>query len=315
MTKPMNYGFNEASAIKYNAKYAVRLGWYQAIPAKAIEAYPSLALDPVEGTQEEKALFAGAVLSFQMTSYPSEEDRDGKMGSGTWELLQESFPEVRVHKRVYIHHGKQLVASSEGKISRVITWKDRRGLNLHEDGGYHKSGNRKIKNVIVHWGGISPENCRKVLANKDLSSHFGVEEERIYQWLDTRLVAYHAGKSNRDSIGIDITQQPTVKWFKHFHDKRGFDVRKVENTTGRGDKEVITLHTVTAQAVRELLLDLTELYEIPLEVPRNDDGSYFHGTLDNYGRDFCGILGHHHVRPTKWDIACWWAQIFDPLFK
>jgi hypothetical protein len=308
----MHYGFNAASAVKYNKKYAENLGWYERLPKEAIEAFPGLGNDPVQGVEDEKLEFAKAVHVFQKTIYTSEKSQDGKLGKGTSAKLYAKFGPQS--SRLYYHNGVPFGASEDGKSSRVIPWNAPDGLDLHSDGGYYRPSHRVTRNIVIHWGGISPKNCRKVLANKNLSSHFGVEEDRIYQWLDTRFVAYHAGKANGPAIGIDITQQPTVKWLKHFRDKRGFDCKEVKNTTGRGDKKVITLHSVTAQTVRDLVLDLCEVHGIPMEVPRNPDGSYFYGVLPNYGRDFAGIVGHFHSRKTKWDPAVWWAQIFDPLF-
>jgi len=315
MSDVLTPGYDENDAISFNEAYAKSIGWYRKLPAKSFEKYPGLSEDPVSGPDYAKKTFASSVLKFQVDHFPSEQDHDGKLGNDTWSALLETYPQTGVRK--YIHNGVEVIADPS-RTSAIKTWRDKGGYDLHPDGDFRKPKGgavRKLDRIVLHWGGTSARRCWRALQNRNLSSHFGVDEVVIYQWLDLNFKAWHAGKANTGSIGIDICQQPTVSFFEHYR-KRGFnDIKVVKNDSKplRGHKEVITLHEKTAQSTRDLVVDLCELFDIPLRVPRNTDGSYCYEVIN--WESFRGVVGHFHSSPGKWDPAPFWSQIFDPIFE
>ncbi len=299
------------AAVRYNAKYGPILGWYPYLPKEAYLDYPELSLDPVLGSDEAKKLFAMAVYDFQKdVPWFGPDDVDGKLGKQTWKALDAKYVDVD-EGDYYIHNGVRRTAITP---FNVITWKEKGGLSLHEDGGFRTVKNRKPRMIVIHWGGLNAKHCRNCLAAEDYSSHFGIDPTGVYQWLDTYYAAFHAGYVNNFSIGIDICQHPVASKKNLERYSRLSDVRVIDNPTGRGYKRVLSLDSRTAVFTRELVLDLLRAYDIPLEVPRDRDGRVWHGVMDSYGVKkgaFEGVCGHHHVSKTKWDMAVWWSRIFD----
>jgi len=67
-----------------------------------------------------------------------------------------------------------------------------------------------------------------------------------------------------------------------------------------------------------LVFELCRITGVPARAPRGhvgmeEDGPVFHGLfypdILKEGR-FKGVVGHHHVSETKWDMACWWEAVF-----
>ena len=205
----------------------------------------------------------------------------------------------------------------------LITFDETPSLELHSGGdytSYKKMPGRVITKILLHWGGHNAGGCRNVLYNRDLSSHFGVDEDEAYQWLDIGHHAWHASWANEDSIGIDICQQPTIGNLKRYR-AEGRDVRIIDNPAVResgqvvGEAQVLTLDPRTAQTVYELCRDLCGVFKIPFSVPRFGDGRISHENFSkaDFG-EYSGILCHHHVSTTgKWDVAPWLGQIFGEL--
>jgi len=320
MSDLLKLEFDRRSAISFNKTYGPRLGWYRNIPPAAILKFPNLALDPVEGSDEDKGLFASAVYRMQRAHFKDPDSADGKMGTGTRKVLYSIYAPVADDARYYLHYGIRLEAPARDNHSRVVTYKDADGIDMHRSGKSDRK--HPIKGIMLHWSGtLTVESCYRVLMNRKLSSHFGVGQDVIYQWMDTEFQAWHGGSANRSYIGIDICSTPTVK-YKEKLEKYGHEVHVKENKTGRGDKKVLTLDPKIARATRELILDLCSVHNIPLRVPRGVDGwaesgDYWHGVFDQSvieGGEFEGIICHDNATPKKKDCACWVDEIFDPLF-
>jgi hypothetical protein len=204
--------------------------------------------------------------------------------------------------------------------SKVLTYKHKDGYDLHRS-GYSK---RKydFAGIMVHWSStLSEESCYRVLKNRNLSSHFGVGQDVIYQWLDFEFAAWHGGVANRRYIGIDMCTTPKTKYKKRL-EKLGHTVEEKVNTSGRGPKKVLTPDPLIVRATQELILDLCSIFDIPLRVPRGADGfaetgPYWHGTFSKdviRAGGFEGIIFHSHSSTKKKDCACWANELFDSLF-
>lgn len=300
----------DAAAIRFNARAAYDLNWYGRIPHAAIQAYPGLGYDPVLGAPDEQQMFADAIFEFQYDAGYDAWEQDKMLGLQTWQDLLKRFAPVATVMD-YIIHAKQRVSFPADRYE-LLTWDNEGGLDLHRDGGWQKKKGRKIDYIVIHWGGINATSCRNALANRDLSSHFGVDRGTVYQWLDTAYVAWHGGRLvNSNSIAIDICQHPATSMLKHY--KKGYQgVGVAPNRTKRGNRKILTLDERTALSARELVLNLCAEFDVPMRAPRNADGSVNHGVIAAEMKKgaFRGVVAHHHFSAQKWDIACWWDQIF-----
>jgi len=275
--------------------------------------------------ESNTADFARAVFEYQLRYKLT---ADGKLGRKTLVDMSRRYEPVGDMRLYAIQGGVRfpldwLEEDSEKKCTDILmggvphpqfrTWEQKGGLDLHRNGGWRKGGkDRQFKRIVLHWGGLDVKHCKIVLENRDLSSHIGIDNTGAYQWLDLQHVAYHAGSANGDSIGIDICQQPTLKWKTHYEQALMMEglnrIQVVRNPCVRGDKQVLSLHLTTAELVRRTVSALCELFDIPFAVPRTATGEYDNRVV---GLDFHGVMGHHHLSPGKWDIAPWWEQLWN----
>lgn len=227
-------------------------------------------------------------------------------------------------QREYVQDGEVRIAEDNGRTSEVINFEYRDGIEIPERLFGRFKRNRSA--VTIHWGGSSPENVADILTRRGLSTHVGIFKDKIYQYGDFKRGGAHAKGANR-SIGVDITQHPEPDWLERSL-KQGLDVKIIDNPAweefsprrrklSKMERQVLNLDYRTAQTVREFILDMHEIMDIPLRVPRNKDGSYRFDTfspaeLDEFLKEG-GFLGHFHSSERKWDIAPWWAQIFDGI--
>ena len=168
--------------------------------------------------------------------------------------------------------------------------------------------------VCVHWGGLNIKHCYMCFFNakdRHVSSHFGIGydpvEKRfeIDQWLDTGLVAYHAGKFNGYSVGVDITQHPAEKYLERTQ-KFYPGVKMVDNPSSRGPDQVVSLHPDLADMAYEFLSDLTKIMGIDDKPACVDDKVYGIKDATKFS-----IVGHHNISKQKFDVAPWRHQLWD----
>lgn len=230
---------------------------------------------------------------------------DGKLGIHTFTELMKSLNPVSSEYVIFNHKRIQLEKRDE-YILRTYDEKD--GLDLHRFGNfsYRKS---EVQGVVLHWGGLDARHCFNVFSspNRKVSSHFliGKEGDRciVYQVLDLKFRAWHGGKEVNDwTVGIDICQQPSLKWKDHYM-KKGYDIEQIENPTDRGDKEILSLDPVIKEGASLFLTDLMEALDLEMVVPANHE-------VQSQLKRFT-VLGHHHVSSRKWDVACWWDEIIQ----
>ena len=169
--------------------------------------------------------------------------------------------------------------------------------------GWYRAPGRSIHTIVLHWGGVSRRSIYRTLQRRGLSTHFAVDTDGVWQWVDTAHVAQHCGLYNRVTIGVDICQWPLVDALRHYPSP-DWDVRVVPFRSSRTrHSEVLSLDSRLVSNTRALLLELCDAFYIPLEAPQYNDI-----VLNEPIR---GIVGHHHLTRNKWDILPWWGQIFD----
>lgn len=300
-----------SSAMTYNKKSASSLGWLDSIPCDAISAYPNLACSP---SSEE---FALAVMAFQEDTFGSESGVDGKLGRGTWSAILKKFDRVDDSAPFWTVNDRRVNVDVDDAVD-VVNFDQSGGLDLHRF-GHFSARSRRPHLIVVHWGGLDPHHCYRVFSNPDrkVSSHAGIGlspdgNPTIYQYLDLNHKSWHAGWANSYSVGIDICQQPDLKWKNHYL-KKSYDVRETVNPTDRGSSKILSIDPRVALAVREAVKSLCDVLDIPYDFPRNADGSVDHDVQDKdyLINGFSGVIGHHHITKKKWDCACWWSDIFN----
>lgn len=291
------------SAKKFNATASVSLGWANSIPPNALEKYPLLS-NPADSND-----FALGVIQFQTAIYGKGSSQiDGKLGRGTWAELLKLYDYVESLDAYWVHKDRRVRVDSS---TQIINFDQDGGLDLHRFGHFSTRRNKPPHLIVVHWGGLDPRHCFRVFSDPDrkVSSHAGIglneQEATIYQWLDLQHISWHGGWVNPHSVGIDICQQPDVKWKDHYT-KLGYQVSIVDNPTSRGPSKVLSLDPRIAQATRSAVKSLCDTLDVPYRFPNT------HDVLDKdfLVEDFKGVVGHHHLTDNKWDIACWWDSIF-----
>lgn len=247
--------------------------------------------------------FAKQILELQESLGFDEEDVDGKLGTYTYTQLMRNLTPVDSEYIILNHNRIPLERRVEYDL---IAYDEKGGLDLHRFGNFSKRKN-KIGGVVLHWGGLNAKHCYNVFSspNRKVSSHFliGKEGNRcvVYQVLDLNLRAWHGGKEVNDwTIGIDICQQPSLKWKDHY-EKKGYDVEEIENESGRGDSRILSLDPIISEGASLFIKDLMSALNMEVNTPANHD-------VQSQLKRFT-LLGHHHVSSRKWDVACWWSEI------
>lgn len=169
--------------------------------------------------------------------------------------------------------------------------------------------------IVLHWAGDSFTSAPQLgdyfaSTSRNVSSHIGVDRTGAYQYLDLDRRAWHARDANAASVGIDITQPPSADRLSAAREA-GYDVRVVENRSGRGDSRALSLDPRTREHVADTIAEVLAAYDIPfVPAPSNT----YYGTSTALSRGYT-VVGHHHVDPGKWDVAPWYEEIMDAVSR
>lgn len=72
---------------------------------------------------------------------------------------------------------------------------------------YQVGRTRTITKIVIHWmaGTLAGAQARFTNPTSSVSAHYGIEDDNIYQWVDEKDTAFHAGNFtvNQESIGIE----------------------------------------------------------------------------------------------------------------
>ena len=297
------------SAVEFNKRNAHKLV-VGTVPQQAIDEYPGL------GECFSSDRFSHSVFQLQKDLGLMV---DGKLGKQTWGAVLSKYDEVPTSSHYVVHSGRRIKLPVRESY-RVICFDELQSqdissgitpLDLHPEGNFSKR-RKGIDKVIMHWGGLNPKHLYNVMSSPDrsVSTHFGIGliegEPVVVQYLDIKHKAWHAGFGNEGSIGVDICQQPSYKWIGYYQ-KEGYLVKKEDNPTNRGNKNIISLDPRIAEATRDFVSDLLTAMGLAHDTPLS------HGVLarEEVEEGEFTLMGHHHLVSKKWDIACWWSSIFE----
>lgn len=288
------------SARAYNKDHAARV-MRAGLPELTRKSYPGLTADP--GSED----FARATFALQKDLGLR---MDGMFGSATYTALLTEHDPVPDDADYVVHNGRRNRLYPRTYKLICFDRADSLRLDLHPAGHFSpRIASVPINTIVLHWGGYNPHSLYNVMsADRPVSTHFGVgldegNQPTVYQYLDIKHKAWHAGGANEGSIGIDICQQPVTKHLDQYK-RAGYRVRTELNTTGRGNDRVLSLDHRIAAATCEFVQDLAGVMGIELRAPRT------HDVLPEDVLKEHSLLGHHHVSNNKWDIACWWSAVF-----
>lgn len=249
-----------------------------------------------------------AITEFQKQNNIS---ADGLCGSGTYRVK-------------YTERTKDLIALSSpsefceyivcnGKHipifwKNVVTFNEKNGKKSsngnysdYSDEPYHRS----CKFFVTHWDVcLSSDSCFSVLEQRKISVHFGIDNDgTIYQWLDLKHAAFHAGgrQWNHSSAGVEISNAYDLK-YQDWYVKKGFGSRPIINNAichGKKLSPFLGFYDVQIDALAALWECVSFIYDIPLQLPETEN------TTDDkcVNNDFRGFCNHYHLKSEKIDCA------------
>ena len=254
-------------------------------------------------------LFARAVVKLQVNLglLP-----DGKFGRQTYTALLEAADPITLEDNFIVYEGRRYKLDTDNY--KVKTFEHADGLDLHRRGHFSRR-KKPINRVVVHWGGLNPKHFHAVCLSpvRKVSSHFaigydGLGEVVVYQLLDLSHKAWHAGTANDGSIGVDVCQQAATRWRKYYEDDDQYDVNQIDNPSSRGPRKVLSLDPEIERVTRDFLYQLIYVAEDFTEIDSSNYIVEADESLSQIGDS--PIVGHHHLKKTKWDIAPWWDRLF-----
>ena len=205
-----------------------------------------------------------------------------------------------------------------------------------------------VDQFVLHYDAVGwSRRCFQVLEERGLSVHFLLDlDGTIYQTMDLREEAWHATKSNRRSIGVEIAnigayppehRQILRKWYVHdrwgrvrirFPEKwgtvtfyhTGYIPRpaRADPVSGRIHGHLFVQYDYTEAQYRSLIALTAALCRVfPLlrcDYPRDRFGRLWTTTLTPaQWRRYRGLLGHYHIQENKIDPgpALQWDRIIN----
>ena len=231
---------------------------------------------------------------------------DGIYGNKTHQQVKEYY-----NSPVIIHMGKILPIDSPVDIKLDAP--------LYElDDGTKNWYQRKNDptTICVHWGGLNSRHCYNVFnlaRGRHVSSHFLLGrnhkngELEILQCLDTGLAAYHAGKFNKYSIGIDICMHPDKKYWdktKVWYPDATLDYYR-GNDSRVPQGEIVMIGAEFSEFCKQFLLSLRDATGLADKPICTDDDVYSAKDASKFS-----IVGHHNISAKKWDVIPWAEKLY-----
>jgi N-acetyl-anhydromuramyl-L-alanine amidase AmpD len=170
-----------------------------------------------------------------------------------------------------------------------------------------------VRQIVVHYDAAgSARRCFEILHDlRGLSSHFLLDVDgTVYQTLDLKERAWHAGKANDRSVGIEIAN---VGAYRDREEMEGLRERFQPDAVparpgpirGRIQGGELWQHDLTDaqyEALGKLVAVLCRVLDVRPEVPRDEEGGVRTTALpEEEALAFPGIVGHLHVSKSKVD--------------
>jgi hypothetical protein len=224
--------------------------------------------------------------------------------------------------------------------SRVVLWEEKSGFNGYDVSTkiYTVKRRRNIEISGKRYGrrswsiGNNPKQLQKIVTqffihhdglyrSKDtfnvlhnqrgLSAHFLLDDDGIlYQTLDLKEKAYHAGVNNVMSVGIEIASRADVNRFPNAYDKKhqekydvGSRYKRRDNIQG-GFVEGFEYNDKQYATLIRLGIVLTHVFPkmggIMADFPRTKSGKVIKSVIKN-PKKHTGFICHYNSSKSKWD--------------
>lgn len=175
--------------------------------------------------------------------------------------------------------------------------------------------------VVHHDVCLSAEKCHYVLKKSKNSTHICIDNDgTIHQFVDLNDITWHAGVSyyrkhgakkryssrnlNNSSIGVDFSNAWYPKYNKQYVNM-GFEKRKlIKDSKIHGVKisPHLDMYPVQIEAFKHLSKFLTDHFDIPAEVPLDDNGDFKRGWVEECMKgEFKGFQVHFNSSINKID--------------
>lgn len=157
---------------------------------------------------------------------------DGMCGPNTFRCLwTERQENIDDYEPTDPHYSNYIVYNGNFtpiKWDKFVLWSERGGLMARPGNYYDYTARpqRDVKLFVNHWDAcLSSTQCQKVLDKRGISVHFLIDNDgTIYQTLDMQHAAFHAGKVNRKSVGVEISNAYYTK-YQDTYVRKGFGER------------------------------------------------------------------------------------------
>lgn len=296
------------SSAEFNLNSSIKLGWRYVLPqciSYPAELPPEIVdLGRVWSTWSRAGLHLEDGMYFDRAVKDAQKilgvKADGFLGASTWAKIAAKILEAATS----MDEARLLVADAPLPLI------DPNIIVRHGFMGTLGKGASEYKPkqfVILHWGGYNVASCRGVLKDRELVSHLLIEPALtaegkllVYQVLDLARMGAHAGNpGNIASVGIDICHPAAAE---NAHRAPGKPT-PLPNLTGRGDPTFVPIPKELGARVWALCTEVARLLEVPI--------SPVYPGHKLIADPKPGILGHHHIKATKWDVAPW-ADVIWP---
>lgn len=210
-----------------------------------------------------------------------------------------------------------------------------------------------VDQFVIHYDvcGVSRQTFNVLHDHRTLSVHFMLDVDgTIYQTLDLKERAWHAGQANDRSVGIEIANMGAYPadnmdtlndWYKTNDDGTveltipqaygdggvrtpNFKSGPIRNQpiTGTINGNELNQYDLTPEQYKSLVkltAALTKIFpKIKLDYPRDDNGNAIPGVIsDEHFAEFQGLIGHYHITKNKSDPgpAFQWDYLIDEVKK
>ena len=188
---------------------------------------------------------------------------------------------------------------------KVHTFKDRVFPYKVSKGFSKYTKKRKIKSFVNHWDVcLNAKSCAKVLAGRNVSVHFCIDNDgTIIQLHDINDACWHAGnrKVNHSAVGVEISNAYYPKYQK-WYVKNGFGERPIMSGALAQNKpldDFLWFYPVQLEALEALWKAIHEGCGVPYEAPENN---WVYDTYAASGK-FSGFMNHFHCSKKKIDCG------------
>lgn len=200
-----------------------------------------------------------------------------------------------------IHDGREVPIYWE----KVILWTEEGAYGSRKGNYTNRMGKptRQPKMFVTHWdAALSSKSCAQILWKRGLSIHFCIGSKgEIWQLLDTQNIAWHAGKANSHSIGVEVCDPYYLK-YNEYYKKRGLPERPIwsgKYVHGKKLKPFLGFTDKQIDALAALWEATSRACGIPLETPPGAAGVHPAAAENKYN----GYVCHYHLTSRKIDCA------------